>query len=294
VADPGQLPTYLELLYPTLIAAKAIGGSGSAHEIRTQVIQGENFSEEAVSRTYPNRDKSILLDRLDWARSYCKLGGALDSPRRNLFLLSEFGQQILEMAPNEARSALLDMDAQVRGRRRGSADAVVSAVDPEGEFEPEPDEPDDRIWRNDLLTRLHQLPPDGFEEFVIYVLKTYGMELERRGGTGDEGIDAIGTAPLSPVMSTRVAVQAKRYEPSKTISRDVVALFQRDAAAAGAERAILVTLCSVSGPARRAAIQSTPNVEIIDGERLCDLVLEQGIGIVTEPRVVLSFFDRFD
>ena len=30
--------------------------------------------------TYEGREKSILIDRLDWARSYCKLGGVLESP----------------------------------------------------------------------------------------------------------------------------------------------------------------------------------------------------------------------
>lgn len=46
----------------------------------------------------------------------------------------------------------------------------------------------------------------------------FGMELTRVGGSGDEGIDGIGLAPLSPVLSSRVAVQAKRYEPSTTRS----------------------------------------------------------------------------
>jgi restriction endonuclease Mrr len=66
---------------------------------------------------------------------------------------------------------------------------------------------------------LHKLTPDGFEEFVIYVLKSYGMEFTRVGGTGDEGIDGIGLAPISPVLYSRVAVQAKRYDPASTLRR---------------------------------------------------------------------------
>ncbi|HMQ26489.1 MAG TPA: restriction endonuclease [Acidimicrobiales bacterium] len=74
----------------------------------------------------------------------------------------------------------------------------------------------------------------------------------------------------------------------------MVALFQRDAQAVGAERAVLVTLARVSAAARRAAIQSTPNVEIIDGERLADLVLEKEIGIVIRPQVDNEWFGRFE
>ena len=42
----------------------------------------------------------------------------------------------------------------------------------------------------------------------------FGLVLTRVGGSDDEGIDGIGTAPLSDVLSTRVAVQAKRYDPT--------------------------------------------------------------------------------
>lgn len=79
------------------------------------------------------------------------------------------------------------------------------------------------------------MSPTGFEFFVLYLLRTFDLELEHVWGSGDLGLDGIGTAPLSPVLSATVAVQVKRYEPSKAIGRDIVALFQRDAAAAGAE-----------------------------------------------------------
>lgn len=130
----------------------------------------------------------------------------------------------------------------------------------------------------------------------MYLLRSFGLELARVGGSGDEGIDGIGTAPLSDVLSSRVAVQAKRYDPvsSTALGREVVALFQRDAAAAGAERAVLVTLGRFSGPARKAAIVARPTVDLIDGERLCELVEQQGIGVESSPRVDESWFDRFD
>lgn len=73
-----------------------------------------------------------------------------------------------------------------------------------------------------LLSRLHRLSPTGFEEFVLFLLRQYGLELRRVGGSGDEGIDGIGIAPLSPVLSSRVAVQVKRYTltelPSAAVS----------------------------------------------------------------------------
>jgi restriction system protein len=158
----------------------------------------------------------------------------------------------------------------------------------------EENEAQEQPWTEALLGRLHRLSPEGFEEFVMYVLRTFDLELTRVGGSGDQGIDGIGVAPISPVLSSRVAVQAKRQDPGSAIGRDVVALFQRDAAAAGAERAILVTLARFSEPARKAAIAATPTVDLIDGQKLCELVYLKQIGLTIVPQVDDSWFDRFD
>ena len=193
------------------------------------------------------------------------------------------------MPDDLGRERVREMDRTVRSERRrdrtgsGSEAAAIDEEVVEAEEE----------WKETLLRRLHALTPDGFEEFVIYLLKTFGMELTRVGGSGDEGIDGIGLAPISPVLYSRVAVQAKRYDPSSAVGRDVVALFQRDAAAAGAERAVLVTLGRFTAAAQKAAISATPTVNLIDGDRLCELVESQGVGIQLVPTVTESWFDRF-
>ncbi len=208
-------------------------------------------------------------------------------------MLTARGRTILALPEDKARHEIKVLDRKVRDERKRSGPAG-----PKGPAIAEPDAAEDSRdqddWREVLLSRLHRLTPQGFEEFVIYLLKTYGMELERVGGSGDEGIDGIGLAPISPVLSSRVAVQAKRYDPTSAVGREVVALFQRDAAAAGAERAVLVTLGRFTSAARRASTAATPMVNLIDGDRLCELVEQQGIGIRQAPIVLDEWFDRFD
>lgn len=115
-----------------------------------------------------------------------------------------------------------------------------------------------------------------------------------RRGSGDEGINGIGRAPIAPVLSVRVAVQAKRYDPGSAVSREPVTLFQRDASAAGAERAVFVTLGRFTSPARKVASFATPNVDLIDGDRLCDLMRDEEVGVKIRPEVDESFFEPFD
>jgi hypothetical protein len=40
------------------------------------------YAAGADARVLGDREKSVLIDRMDWARSYSKLGGAFESPRR--------------------------------------------------------------------------------------------------------------------------------------------------------------------------------------------------------------------
>ena len=80
-------PTYSELMYPVLRAVDALGGSAKSAEINEWVVEDLGFTDEDVAATYPNNSKSIILDRIAWARSYNKLGGALESPKRSVFLL---------------------------------------------------------------------------------------------------------------------------------------------------------------------------------------------------------------
>jgi restriction system protein len=295
-----DMPTYRELMYPTLRAVASLGGSARGGEITDALTELLGATPEQLAITYDGRPKSVLIDRMEWARSYAKLGGALDSPQRGLFVLTNLGKGILSLPEQEGQAQLAQLDRHVRAarRRRGPTGADGNGQDEDetsisvGAADGSAEE--DNAWKEVLLARLHRLSPAGFEEFTLYLLRTYGLELTRMGGIGDEGIDGIGLAPISPVLSSRVAVQAKRYDPAATIGRDTVALFQRDAAAAGAERAVLVTLARFSPAARKAATVTTPTVDLIDGDKLCELMRDKEIGLRTVLQVNEGWFDRFN
>jgi restriction system protein len=195
------------------------------------------------------------------------------------------------------------MDREIRRARTRRKQVPPEQVDRDQELDPEPlgaeseAEADSLDLKAALLARLHALSPRGFENFVVHLLKSYGMELTRTGGSNDEGVDAIGLAPVSDVLSDRVAVQIKRYNPEgsrSNIERKDVALFQRDAASKGAERAVFVTLGSFSQAARKAATDTTPHVNLLDGERIWQLVEQKGMGLQHTIVLDSAWFDRFD
>lgn len=56
-----------------------------------------------------------------------------------------------------------------------------------------------------------------------------------------------------------------------------------------------MTLSRFTGAARKASVADSPMVELIDGDRLADLIREDGkSGVSLQPTVDESWFDRFD
>ena len=309
------MPTHQQLVVPVLRAVVKLGGSAKSKDIVDQVLDDFPNADELLELMYPNRPtEAVFPDRITWARSTAKKIGALEQPSRGMYLTTDLTEELLAMSEQQALVKILELDRKFNRAYRERLKAETSGSrETEEEIQPhdssteEPpaevaaDSVEDDVatgteWNQKLLARLHKLPPEGFEKFVIYLLKRYGLTLRSTGRSGDEGIDAIGMAPLSPVLSSRVAVQVKRYQPDgKPIGRETVALFQRDAQTKGAERAILVTLSRFTEPARNAAIATTPTKDLIDGETLAKLIREDGeSGVTLRPTVDERWFDRFE
>lgn len=307
-----DLPTSEDLILPILRAIEELGGSGRTREVRDAVVDNLNPSQELLALSYPRSGDNLLSNRISWALFYAKFLGALEHPQRGFYLVTSLGRDLLAMPEDRAIDelqrrlpeayAVYEQSRQAKAPGAGTDGIDPSAVlgESDGELPPLTDSEESTEWRKALLARLHQMSPTGFERYVLYLLRSFDLELEHTGGSGDERIDGIGFAPISPVLSAKVAVQVKRYNPESTagIGRSEVALFQRDAEVAGAERAIMVTLGRFTRDARKAAQATTPMIDLIDGEKLCDLVGELGdeqdIGIRIVPQIVPEFFDRFE
>lgn len=300
------IPTRQQLVVPVLKAMHVLGGSARANEITEQVLELVPGSEDLQQITYPTRpNRSVLISRIGWARTTAKRIGVLEQPGQGMYLLTDKGEELLELAEVDAFDKVQQLDREFsraqRQRKKLEKEAKTADSDVEDDIsdaeirEDSDEEEMDRDWKSQLLERLHQLSPDGFEKFVIYLLRRQGLHLQQTGGSGDEGVDAIGTAPISSVLSSRVAVQVKRYAPDKPIGRETVALFQRDAQTKGAERAIIVTLSRFTEPARKAATASIPTVDLISGDRLAELIRADGeSGVKLRPTVDPRWFDKID
>ena len=286
-------PTYRSLMLPVMRAVVRLGGSASTRQLYDEMRATIDPEGRWDGIAYASGELKII-NRIAWAMNYCKRGGLLDSPRRALYLITDEGARVAGLSDAEASGPLEEAYRVAQRTFTPKKDAAGSERDAEEPDDGAPVEGED--WQGPLLAELHALSPDAFERYVLHLLRVYGMELKHVGGPGDGGLDGIGTAPVGDLLSVTVAVQAKRYDPAKSVGRDVVALFQRDAQARGAERAVLVTLGTFTSGANAASQEAIPTVELIDGARLCDLIAARGeqAGVQVTYRAIPGFLDRFE
>jgi restriction system protein len=69
-------PTFDELLWPTIKALKAMGGSASNEELLAKVIEVEAISENIQSFIHTDNRQTKLEYNLAWAKTYLKRVGA--------------------------------------------------------------------------------------------------------------------------------------------------------------------------------------------------------------------------
>lgn len=265
------VPSFSVLLWPTLRAVREMGDSGTIEEIVEKVIELEGFTEEQQSVLHGDGPRTELEYRLAWARTYLKGMGALDNSERGIWSTTELGRTMTAADVTTQHSAYT---AQLRSARR----ARKSANGDHGDDVPEAEAPE-RDWKEELLEVLGEVPPDGFERLARRLLREAGfVSATVTGKSGDGGIDGIGVYRLS-LVSFPVFFQCKRYKGS--VGAGAVRDF-RGAMSGRGDKGLLITTGSFTADAKQEATRDgAPPVDLIDGERLCDLLKDYKLGVST-------------
>lgn len=284
--DP-VIPQYHELMWPVLQAVIELGGSATVREVDEQVVAAEGFSEEQQAAAHGDGRMSELKYRLHWARTHLKGINALENSARGVWSVTEHGRAM----------SIGQMQAETKAYRSGlrtrrAATGQASRGDGTGRDEEGGDAP----WKDVLIARLLGVSPEGFERLAQRILREAGfVNVTVTGKSGDGGIDGVGTYRLS-LVSFPVYFQCKRYRGSVTAGavRDF-----RGAMAGRGEKGLLITTGSFTRDATNEATRDgAPPVELIDGDQLCNLLRDYGLGVEVRQRVevvaVPAFFDEYN
>lgn len=138
-------------------------------------------------------------------------------------------------------------------------------------------------WKSTLMKVLLELDPRAFERLCRQLLMATGIEeVEVTPYSHDGGIDGTGQLRIG-LVSFRVAFQAKRWKG--TVGPDVVQKMQ-GAMTSDVDRGFVITTGHFSRAAQKQArMPGARPVELVDGERLCDLLEKHNLGVRSTVQV---------
>lgn len=279
-------PDISSMMLSTIQALKAIGGSATIQELDEKVAELEGVTEAEQQHMMPGTDPRPRMNYyLAWARTYLKRGGALENSGRGIWALTEFGSTvssrsqtvvIYEKVQQEERDKLREKrNAEKRRDQKSDETAPGLKLTIEDEQEPAP-----KDWKVEALEVLRAMDPSAFERLAQRLLREAGFtKVEVRGKSGDGGIDGVGVLRVN-LVSFQVFFQCKRYKGSVGASeiRDF-----RGAMMGRADKGLFITTGSFTSQASDEATRDGATaIDLIDGERLCVLLKENKLGVITE------------
>ncbi|KUZ67739.1 restriction endonuclease [Burkholderia ubonensis] len=273
---------------PALDALRVLGGSGTPDEVVERIAQDLNISDEVQNEILPSGE-GRFRNRVRWARLYLVREGLVDSSRRGVWALTEAGRRT-SLSVDQARSLATKWNrifGEERRARAESSEPISAEVS-------EPAIADTSDYRYELIQILRNLPASGFERLSQRLLREAGfVQVVVTGSSGDGGIDGYGTLQVNPFVSFKVLFQCKRY--TKSVSPSQVRDF-RGAMSGRTDKGIIITTGTFTAEARReAGRDGVPPIELIDGEKLVDMLehLELGLKPIRTFAIDTPFFDEF-
>lgn len=270
-----RIPKSEDLLWPTLEALKACGGSASIRELAERMARNLKLSDEILGVMQKGSSKSVVDYNAAWARTGLKHIGAVENTQKGVWTITAVGRDI--QSDEEVRA--LDRQAIAQRNKEKRTQGANPWVE---------DDADDRGWKEALLGIVRGMSPDAFERLCQRVLRESEFtKVEVTGRSGDGGIDGAGILRVN-LISFHVRFQCKRY--SGSVSSAAIRDF-RGALVGRADKGLFITTGSFTRDAQREAVRDgAPAIDLIDGDDLCDLLkdLKLGVGVTTETVEVVK------
>jgi len=91
-----SVPAYHELMWPTVVALKSLGGSATNEELLTKVVEIMNLSPEVQAIPHTDGRETKVGYNLAWAKTYMKKVGFVGNSTRGVWALTSDGEACTE------------------------------------------------------------------------------------------------------------------------------------------------------------------------------------------------------
>lgn len=286
-------PKFIRFFWPILKALRELGGSAKPREVVDLVVEMLQVpDDERAERTKSGVPR--VDNQVHWARNYLVWAGLLDGSQRGRWQLSKLGWTFPLDEQDHASAHELFKRVRVEHGNEWGQSTPEDNTDPEQPPEPlDAGDSDEISLTAGVRSTVLALTPGGFEQLCKRLLTELGlMQLRAVGQAGDRGIDVEGHLRINSVVSFRVGVQCKRYADGNKVTPKDVREFQ--GALGPFDRGIFMTTSVLTQQAEeQATAPGYKPIDLIDGERLVELLIESRLGIKQVTVVDDEFFTPF-
>ena len=271
-------PKFVQYFQPVINGLRDLGSSAKPKEVYSWIAEHRDIPKAELEGTTKG-GQSKFENKVGWARFYLAKAGLIDTEQRGVWVLTEKGRAT-NLTHDEAYRLFKTIhDSFPRPDKTEERDESVSPVEDE-----DSSAPDEKAYLNQdeiqerLVELLRETTDKGFEELCARLLRHIGFEnVKVTGQRGDQGIDGEGYLLINRFVRTKVMFQCKRYEG--TVGPEKIREF-RGAIQGRAERGIFLTTGTFTKGARETAAQDNATaIELVDIDRLLELLIEEGLGV---------------
>ncbi|VEE08136.1 EcoKMrr [Neisseria animalis] len=257
-----------------------LGGKASRkelkHEIKTSVHE---IPESVIDETRPAKNGGLYHPFnfvFNFSIINLEMAGFVTFPERGVVALTEKGRMCqVERLDIEEIYTLSRPQWEKRSAKRKKHFSEVSIEEPEYENIEDEDEAAVESWKLQLKQALLNMKPGKFEMFCRALVKKMGVDIDETKGisaTRDGGIDGYGYIVSDDFRTSRVAIQAKRWQDKQRIGTPEIDKFTGAMVNNNAEFGIFITTASFSRDAEKYAREGKYPITLIDGDRIIELV----------------------
>ena len=298
------IPDFQTLMRPVLSFLED-GQTRRSRDVKDAMADLFSLTAEERAHMLPSGRARTMDNRVGWALTYLSQAGLIDRPSRGRVTINPDGREALQKFPDrigmkdlEAYPAYLEFKERKRPKRpepqrTTAVDEVAEEVTP-SDLVAEALATNRAAVEGDVLKSALALSSTGFEDLVIELLERMGYgkagSAERTSATGDAGIDGI--ISQDPLGLDRIYVQAKRYAEDRAIDRPRIHEFAGALLGQQGDRGVYITTSRFSAGAREEAERINARIELIDGARLAELLVEYGVGVQAQDTITLYRLDE--
>lgn len=286
-----ETPKFEELMLP-IIKMMADNEVRELSDIRERLLKYMNL-DSSILNERNNNGNIKFYDNIGFALSYLSMSGLLDRPMKANYVISKEGLRVENLGLSRICSAyLMDNYPAFKERMSKKNKKANNKSFVESDSSRSPDELINEnvekikeIAKDNILNNLLNSSPSFFEKVCKDLLLAMGYGYSSDSGkvtrySKDGGIDGIIYG--DKLGLERIFYQAKLYKGN--IGRPMVAEF---VGVIDGFRGVFITTSDFTKEATEYA-EKHPNLFLINGEKLVDLMYEHGVGVKVKQTIIMK------